>query len=93
MVLITAWMEDWTEVATSTVCDDYGQEGDPITINSKQELIDFLSSPKTNKAGMVGIIGPQTMDLDYEGSWDSEYDLNATLNLAGATLSTSERLF
>ena len=93
MVLITAWVEDWTEVATSTVCDDYGQEGDPITLNSKQELIVFLSSSETNKAGMVGIIGPQTMNLDYEGIWYIKYDLNATLNLAGATLSTSKRRF
>lgn len=93
MVLITAWVEDWTEVATSTVCDDYGQEGDPIIINTKQELIDFLASEKTNKAGMVGIISPKTMNLDLDGEWVTQYDLNATLNIAGATLSTSSRLF
>lgn len=93
MVLITAWVEDWTEVATSTVCDDYGQEGDPIIINTKQELIDFLASEKTNKAGVTGIISPKTMNLDLDGEWVTQYDLNATLNIAGATLSASSRLF
>ena len=92
-ILITAWVEDWTEVATSTICDDYGQNGTPIVIKSREELIAFLADPKTNRQGSVGIIQPIAIDLDAPGDWTGEYDLNATLNMAGCTLSTKHRLF
>ena len=92
-ILITAWVEDWTEVATSTICDDYGQNGTPTVIKSREELIAFLTNPKTNRQGSVGIIQPVEMNLDAPGDWTGEYDLNATLNLAGCTLITKHRLF
>lgn len=92
-ILITAWIEDWTEVATSTICDDYGQNGTPIVIKSREELIAFLADPKTNRQGSVGIIQPIAIDLDAPSDWTGEYDLNATLNMAGCTLSTKHRLF
>ena len=94
-ILITAWIEDWTEVVTSTICDDYGQNGDPVVIKDRKELIDFLKDPKKNCQGSVGIIQPLAIDLDpsAEDAWSSEYTLSATLNLAGSTLETSHRLF
>lgn len=93
-ILITAWIEDWTEVATQTICDDYGQNGDPIVIKSRAELIAFLSDEKLNKQGNVGIIQPTSLNLDIDGEdWSSNYDLNATLNLAGCVLKTGHRLF
>ena len=94
-ILITAWIEDWTEVVTSTICDDYGQNGDPVVIKNRTDLIDFLKDPKKNCQGSVGIIQPLEIDLDpsTEQVWSSDYSLNATLNLAGCTLRTSHRLF
>ena len=94
-ILITAWVEDWTEVATSTICDDYGQNGDPVVIKDRAELIAFLTDPKTNCQGSVGIIQPTELNLDLENDpWSAhQYDLNATLNLAGCTLKTGSRLF
>ncbi|MCI5757280.1 MAG: fimbrillin family protein, partial [Bacteroidales bacterium] len=92
-ILITAWVEDWTEVATSTICDDYGQNGTPIVIKNREELIAFLANSKTNRQGSVGIIQPTEMNLDAPDDWTDEYDLNATLNMAGCTLSTKHRLF
>lgn len=95
-ILITAWIEDWTEVVTSTICDDYGQNGDPIVIKNRSELMAFLSDPKKNSQGSVGIIQPLEIDLDpsEDQVWPSdEYTLSATLNLAGSTLKTSHRLF
>lgn len=92
MVLITAWVEDWTEVVTATVCDDYGQKGDPVVIKSKAELLAFLNGEK-NKAGYVGIIASNNLDLDKDGIWNYTGDLNATLNVAGATLQTSKQIF
>ena len=93
-ILVTAWVEDWTEVATSTICDDYGQNGDPIVIKTRQELIDFLASEKTNRQGSVGIIQPTQLNLDLDDDpWTGDYDLNATLNLAGSKLVTAHRLF
>lgn len=94
-ILITAWIEDWTEVVTSTICDDYGQNGDPVVIKNREELIKFLSDPKKNCQGSVGIIQPLEIDLDpsEEQVWSSEYTLSATLNLAGSKLKTSHRLF
>lgn len=91
-ILITAWIEDWTEVATQTICDDYGQNGDPEVIKSKAELIAFLSGNK-NKQGNVGIIQPTELDLDAGQDWTGEYDLKATLNLAGCVFKTKHRLF
>ena len=95
-ILITAWIEDWTEVVTSTICDDYGQNGDPIVIKNRSELKAFLSDPKKNSQGSVGIIQPLEIDLDpsEDPVWSSDdYTLSATLNLAGSTLKTSHRLF
>lgn len=92
IVLITAWVEDWTEVVTATVCDDYGQKGDPVVISSKKELLDFLNGEK-NKAGYVGIIASNKLDLDIDGEWNYTGNLNATLNVAGAKLMTSKQLF
>lgn len=99
-ILITAWIEDWIEVATQTICDDYGQNGDPIVIKSRKELIDFLKNESLNKQGNVGIIQPtelnldvQTADAGYPTDWPGTYDLNATLNLAGCVLKTKHQLF
>lgn len=95
-ILITAWIEDWTEVVTSTICDDYGQNGDPIVIKNRLELMAFLSDPKKNTQGSVAIIQPLEIDLDPSENpvWPSDdYTLSATLNLAGSTLKTSHRLF
>lgn len=99
-ILITAWIEDWTEVATQTICDDYGQNGDPTVIKSRKELIDFLKDAKLNKSGNVGIIQPTELyldvdnaDGDYPAEWPSTYNLNATLNLAGCVLKTKHQLF
>lgn len=90
MIKITAWVEDWTETVTQTICDDYGQNGDPILINDEEELIEFLRSEDKNKAGNVGLIVPNAMPLS--DSWDgSDYNLKATLNLAGATISLGKQ--
>ncbi len=64
IVYITAWIEDWTEVATSTICDDYGQNGDPILINSRADLISFLINEDLNKSGNVAIVVANSLDLD-----------------------------
>lgn len=90
-ILITAWVEDWTEAVTSTICDDYGQDGDPIVINNRQELINFLKG-SDNKAGTLAIIQPKNLDLGDD--WSSElsnnnFTLNATLNMAGSVFKTS----
>lgn len=92
LILITAWIEDWTETVTQTICDDYGQNGDPILIHDRDELIRFLSG-EDNVAGNVGLVVPNAIDLtrdEYE--WDcSGYDLKATLNLAGAELTINSQ--
>lgn len=94
MIMITAWIEDWTETVTQTICDDYGQNGDPILINYRSQLIDFLTDPEKNKPGNMAMIVPNALPLDSAGiSWDGrEYELKATLNLANASLSTSHQL-
>lgn len=90
MVMITAWIEDWTETVTSTICDDYGQNGDPILINNEEELIAFLTDTDKNKPGNVGLIVPNNLTLS--NGWNcSSYDLKATLNLAGAKLNISKQ--
>ena len=97
-ILITAYVEDWTEKVTSSVCDDFGLAGTPIVIQNRDELLAFLSDPTKNKAGQTAIISAKSIDLDKdkEGNdsrWSSSgtYDLNATLNIGGCTLSTSSQ--
>ena len=96
-ILITAYVEDWTEKVTSSVCDDFGLAGTPIVIQNRDELLAFLSDPTKNKAGQTAIISANSIDLDKnkEGNdshWSSgTYDLNATLNIGGCTLSTSSQ--
>lgn len=96
-ILITAYVEDWTEKVTSSVCDDFGLAGTPIVIQNRDELLAFLSDPTKNKAGQTAIISAISIDLDKdkEGNdspWSSgTYDLNATLNIGGCTLRTSSQ--
>ena len=98
-ILITAYVEDWTETVTTSILDDYGKSGEPVQITSRDDLINFLQSDK-NKAGTVAIVVPPQLNLEadgdeHEGSWESynNYELKATLNLAGATLHTEHQIF
>lgn len=100
-ILITAYVEDWTELVTQSICDDFGMNGDPITIQNRQQLIDFLSDPDKNKPGNVAIISAAAIDLDIKKDGESltddpwskynGYDLKCTLNLGGSVLSTSSQ--
>ena len=86
-VMMTAYIEDWTEDVTNTICDDYGNAGEPIMIENRDQLIDFLSSESKNKAGNIALV---TNDIDLEG-WSKTYDLHCTLNLGGCTLLSNYR--
>lgn len=97
-ILITAYVEDWTEKVTSSVCDDFGLAGTPIVIQNRDELLAFLSDPTKNKAGQTAIISAISIDLDKdkEGNTDlwseeTKFDLKCTLNIGGCTLRTSSQ--
>lgn len=93
MIMITAWVEDWTETVNQTICDDYGKNGDPILIKTRADLEAFLTDTDKNKPGNVGLIVPGALPLNDGAEWNSDnYNLKATLNLAGATLSVNSRL-
>ena len=63
-----------------------------MKIPNKAKLIEFLNSTKYNVPGAVGIVTATSIDLDEDSVWESNHDLKATLNVAGATLCTSGRL-
>lgn len=86
-VMMSAYIEDWTEEVTTTVCDDHGNAGEPIEINNRDELIDFLTSDTKNKAGNVALV---TKSIDL-ADWTPKYDLNCTLNLGGCTIISNHR--
>ena len=86
-VMMTAYIEDWTEDVTNTICDDYGNAGEPIMIENRDQLMDFLGSESKNKAGNIALV---TNDIDLEG-WSKTYDLHCTLNLGGCTLLSNYR--
>ena len=86
-VMMTAYIEDWTEDVTNTICDDYGNAGEPIMIENRDQLRDFLSSESKNKAGNIALV---TNDIDLE-NWSKTYDLHCTLNLGGCTLLSNYR--
>lgn len=93
-ILITAYVVDWEDWPFSSICDDFGQASDPMPINNKAELIEFLTNPEKNKPGNVGVIMPLDFNLIEEGGWNpADYELKATIKLAGATITTDQRLF
>ena len=90
-VLMSAYIEDWTEEVTTSICDDYGNAGVPIKIDTRDKLIDFLKSDN-NKAGNVALI-TENINLEetsstYGKAWSaySGYTLKSTMNLGGKTL-------
>ena len=89
IVLITAHIEDWEDVTYSSICDDYGQQGDPFIINTRDQLRAFLlNTDKYNKPGNVALIAAKVMDL--EKAKHEEYNLQEVLTKgytypAGAT--------
>lgn len=92
MIMITAWVEDWTETVTQTICDDYGKNGDPFLINNRDDLVEFLTNENKNKAGNVGLIVPNIISITG-GDWPQEYELKATLNLAGTQMYIDRQMF
>ena len=86
---ITALLEDWDEMSFNSICDDYGQNGDPIMIPDRGTLARFLADPKQNKAGNTAIISAANLNLN-DTAW-AAYNLEATLNLAGATIVTNKQ--
>lgn len=92
IILITALLEDWEDITMSSICDDYGKDGDPIIIANKQQLLNFLNN--NNKPGEIGLISANEIDLDEGNKWNSSsYSLNCMLNLAGGTLKCHGQLF
>ena len=88
-ILITAYVQPWTDVITSYVCDDFGSTGEPFIINTKEELVEFLSNEKNNASGNVAVLNTN-LTLD---DWTLSKDLNAILNLGNHTITTDNTLF
>ena len=96
--LMTAKLEDWTEEVSTTICDDNGNASEPITIDSRDRLIKFLSDKTENKAGNVALV-TESFDLDEKSNvnkddwsaYNNKYDLNCTLNLGHKTLTGKHR--
>lgn len=88
-VLISSYLEDWTEVSEEIPSDDYGNQSPPIQIPTVEKLKEFLNSPKYNAAGQMGVI-TQSLDLS-EATWVGTHTLKATLNLAGNTLTLNNK--
>lgn len=90
-ILITAYIQPWTDNVTSYVCDDFGTSGNPIIISNKKELEEFLNDEKKNASGNVAILNTDGITLD--DNWSDSYKLNAIFNLGNHTLTLSKRLF
>lgn len=88
-ILMTAYVQPWTDVVTSYVCDDFGSTGEPFIINTKEELEKFLSDEKNNASGNVAVLNTN-LTLD---DWTLSEDLNAILNLGNHTITTDNTLF
>ena len=90
-ILMSAYVEDWTEEVTNTICDDYGNAGEPIKISNRTELIEFLASDEKNKPGNVALV-TNNIDLqDWGADYGLNYDLYCTLNLGGKTIMSNHR--
>lgn len=86
-VMMSAYIEDWTEDVTTTICDDHGNAGEPIYITTKDELANFLANENKNKPGNVALIKNDII----LGDWTAN-DLRCTLNLGGHVLTSNNRL-
>lgn len=85
-ILMSAYVEDWTEEVTNTICDDYGNAGEPIKISNRTELIEFLKSDEKNKPGNVALV-TNNIDLqDWGAAYNLKFNLYCTLNLGGKTI-------
>jgi len=85
-ILMSAYVEDWTEEVTNTICDDYGNAGEPIKIGNRTELIEFLASNEKNKPGNVALV-TNNIDLqDWGAAYNLKFNLYCTLNLGGKTI-------
>ena len=89
-ILMTAYVQPWTEVVTSYVCDDFGSTGEPTIINSQAELEAFLKDTEKNASGNVAVLNTDALTLK---DWDSSRNLNAIFNLGNHTLTVSKQLF
>ena len=88
-ILITAYVQPWTDVITSYVCDDFGSTGDPIIIDNREQLEAFLKNKEKNASGYVAVLNTN-LTLD---DWTLSEDLNAILNLGNHTITTDNTLF
>lgn len=88
-ILITAYVQPWTDVITSYVCDDFGSTGDPIIIDNREQLEAFLKNEEKNASGYVAVLNTN-LTLD---DWTLSEDLNAILNLGNHTITTDNTLF
>lgn len=95
IVLITALLEDWEDISMSSICDDFGQQGDPFEIDSREKLLEFLNSK--NRPGNIGLVSAPEINLDIKADGTEEAwiprNLNCMLNLAGAKLISKEPIF
>ena len=95
-VLMTAYVEDWTEIAMTTICDDYGKNGDPVVVTSADELYDALTDDDVNALGNVIML---SSDIDLRtltkngGVWPDNLALRCLLNMSGRKITTQSRLF
>ena len=90
-ILMSAYVEDWTEEVTNTICDDYGNAGEPIKISNRTELIEFLASDEKNKPGNVALVTDNIDLQDWGADYGLNYDLYCTLNLGGKTIMSNHR--
>ena len=88
-ILMTAYVQPWTDVITSYVCDDFGSTGDPIIIDNREQLEAFLKNKEKNASGYVAVLNTN-LTLD---DWTLSEDLNAILNLGNHTITTDNTLF
>lgn len=98
IVLITAVLEPWSDVITTTVVNDFGMNGDPFLITNRASLIEYLTNPLKNKSGNIAIVQSNEINLDYPDDWSTAIDpadavLRSNINLAGATFKSKGQVF
>ena len=90
-VKMTAAIKDWDEEVNNLICDDFGNQGSPIKIATKDALVAFLHNPDGNKAGNVAFLEGDA-DFTIDDTWEP-CPLNCTLNLGGKTIKSKKRFF
>ena len=91
-VKMAAQVTDWDVTDIAATVNSEGQIGTTYNLDTRADLLAFLSDAEKNKAGNIANI---TADIDLESgeAWATPQPLNCTMKMNDKSLTTTHRIF